>query len=394
MRRVGAIYKLIKPLSLTLVFICFGLVRLLILPGVSFNQTVWDDEIGWIGDSKNKSTFDYITYRDAPGYYVFIPRMIILLGSNLPSIGTIETLRLVVLVVQFVCLICAVSCIVAFNKNWKFSLLLLSSLAITYIEDLNYVHNVGYLFIFPIFCLIFKPISERKSISLLRLGIAALLISKPFTAVIILALIALFILSKTTQVRKLLFLGLYCISYLGTYLILPNRWDTPFNYDFTTLFKMAFNLPWVIFASLNPLVAIGGLGFLRLHDLRSISILVGIFVYLLLGFYLIRKRRTIFMHIGNLTLMSKSLVSIFLINYLMVYSSNDSFWMKYFPLFRLDEPRFLWARWSAVIPLSALLIIASLNFLSIRAKFLILYYVILQWIVLIALAYPWLLRYW
>ena len=47
--------RLAKPLSIVFVVLSFYAIRLLVLPGLSFNQSVWDDEIGWIKDSNNKS---------------------------------------------------------------------------------------------------------------------------------------------------------------------------------------------------------------------------------------------------------------------------------------------------------------------------------------------------
>jgi hypothetical protein len=264
----------------------------------------------------------------------------------------------------------------------------------TYIEDLNYVHNVGYIFIFPIIFLVFKRVIQGEEVPLWRIGLAALLISKPFTAVLVVALVALFVWQRTNHARKLLVLGFYSIAYLGTYVFLPNRWETPFNSDPMTIIKALFNLPWVVFASLNPLIAIGGLGFSQLLDIQLLSTVIGALVYVSFIVVLSRYRTELFSRMKQFSLLTKSLVLVFVLNYVLVFSASDSFWVKYFPLFRLESPQFIWMRWSSVIPLSFLLIIASMNFVAPRVKMFLFSYVSVQWVILFAAAYPWLRRYW
>jgi hypothetical protein len=387
--------RLLKPITLAFVLLSFFVMRLTLLPGITFSQNVWDDEISWIKDSNGKSVLDFVTYRDAPGYFIFAPRFMILLSTFVPSINSISTLRIIVFAVQVLCCAAAVACIASLTTNWKFSLLLYFSLLMTYIEDLNYAHNVGYIFIFPIFYLVFKPISQGNAIRFWRIGVAALLISKPFTAVIILALVGMFVLDKTKQVRKLILLGTYCLVYLAAYIFLPNRWETPFNSDPVTILKAIFDLPWIVFAALNPLIAIGVRpSFLRLYDLQFLGMLLGVFIYLMLGLFLIHYRKRIVTYSNQFNILTKSFILIFLLNYFLVFSATDSFWVKFFPLFLLDSPQFLWMRWSAVVPLSFLLIIASMNFITPRVKIYLLSYISVQWCLLMLVANPWLRRYW
>lgn len=386
--------RLAKPLSIVFVVLSFYAIRLFVLPGLSFNQSVWDDEIGWIKDSNNKSVGEYISYRDAPGYFVFVPRILILLGNLFPSIDSISSLRLIVFTVQILCLAAAAACVARFRSDSKFFIFLYFSLLMTYIEDLNYVHNIGYIFIFPIFYLVFSKIIEGEEVPLWRYGLAAILISKPFTAVIVIGLVALFVWQRTNQARKLLFFGSYSLAYLGTYMLLPNRWETPFNSDPITIVKAVFDLPWVVFSTLNPLIAIGGLGFSRLLGIELFSIIIGFLVYILSAIALFSYRSEVLFQIQKFTLLTKSLFLIFLTNYLLVFSASDSFWVKHFPLFRLDSPQFIWARWSSVIPLSSLLIVASMTFLAPRVRIMIFSYVTIQWVILFTVANPWLRRYW
>lgn len=386
--------KLAKPLSVVFVVLSFCVIRLFVLPGLSFNQSVWDDEIGWIEDSNNKSVSEYIFYRDAPGYFVFVPRILILLGNLVPSIDSVSSLRLIVFAVQILCFAAAAACVVSFRRDSKFFIFLYLSLLMTYVEDLNYVHNIGYIFIFPIFHLVFKKIIEGEQVPLWRYGLAALLISKPFTAVIIICLVAFFVWQRANQTRKLLLFGSYSLAYLGTYMLLPNRWETPFNSDPITIVKAVVNLPWVVFSSLNPLIAIGGLGFSRLLGIHLFSIVIGSLVYVSFAIALYSYRSEVLFQIQKFTLLTKSLFLVFLTNYVLVFSASDSFWVKYFPLFRLDSPQFIWARWSSVIPLSFLLIVASMSFIVPRVRMMIFSYVTIQWVILLAAANPWLRRYW
>ena len=386
--------RLAKPLSVVFVILSFFVIRLLVLPGISFNQNVWDEEIAWIKDSNNKSVGEYLIYRDLPGYFVFVPRILILLGNLAPSFDSISSLRLIVFVVQILCLTAAVACVANIRSDSKFFILVYFSLLMTYIEDLNYVHNVGYIFIFPIFFLVFKRVIQGEEVPLWRIGLAALLISKPFTAVLVAALVALFVWQRTCQARKLLLLGSYSIAYLGTYILLPNRWETPFNSDPVTIIKTIFNLPWVVFASLNPAIAIGGVGFAHFLDIQFLGIFLGVVVYISFSIVLIRYQTEFFFRIKQLSLLSKSFILIFLLNYVLVYSASDSFWVKFFPLFLLDSPQFIWMRWSSVIPLCFLLIVASMNFIAPRTKKFFFFYVSIQWVILAVLANPWLGRYW
>jgi hypothetical protein len=189
-------------------------------------------------------------------------------------------------------------------------------------------------------------------------------------------------------------LGCYCIVYLGPYIFLPNRWETPFNFDLFSIIKIVFNFPWVVFAALNPAVAIGGLGVFRLYDLDFLAIAFGVLVYLSLFLLLSLYWKEIRIILRSVSLTAKSFALVFLVNYVLVYSASDSLWIKDFPLFRLESPQFIWARWSAVIPLSFLLIIASVNSITPRTKCFFLFYVSIQWSILILAAYPWLQRYW
>jgi hypothetical protein len=154
------------------------------------------------------------------------------------------------------------------------------------------------------------------------------------------------------------------------------------------------NLPWVIFASLNPLIAIGGLGFVQLLDVKFLAIVIGILVYITFSIISFRYRTEFFFQMTHSSLLTKSFILIFLLNYVLVFSASDSYWVKVFPLFQLDTPQHIWMRWSSVVPLSFLLIIASLSFLAPRIKIFLFSYLSIQWLTLVTIAHPWLQCYW
>jgi hypothetical protein len=383
-----------KPLSIVFVVLSFFAIRLFVLPGLSFNQSVWDDEIGWIKDSNNRSVGEYISYRDAPGYFVFVPRILILLGNLVPSIDSISSLRLIVFAVQILCFASAAACVVNSRIGWKLFLLVYMCLLVTYVEDLNYLHNVGYLFIFPIFFLVFRRVLEDKPLRLLHVSAAAVLISKPFTAVLIILLVVLFVFHRTRHTAKLIFLGFYCLAYLVAYLFLPNRWETPFNVDLFTVIKLIVNLPWVIFSTVFPVVSIGGLGFIQLLSVELLAWILGLTIYAAIAALLFHFRPLFLERFRTASLLSKSLLVMFLSNYIMVYSASDSYWVKFFPLFLFDAPQFIWTRWSSILPFLSVLYFAALNSLSLRRRFLIVSGIAIQWLILLFSAYSRLKRYW
>jgi hypothetical protein len=183
--------------------------------------------------------------------------------------------------------------------------------------------------------------------------------------------------------------------YLGTYALLPNRWTTPLSSDPLTIVKAIVNLPWVVFASLNPLISIGGMGFVRFVDTSDTGFFfIGAALYGAIIIFLLYFRQAIHTMYEKATLLTKSLSIIFLVNYILVYSANNSYWIKYFPVFRLEYPHHFWMRWSTVLPFVAILIVASIQSLDYRLKKSFYFYMTFQWLILSLLAVPWLKRYW
>lgn len=380
--------------ALGLVILAIINLRLFWLPGFEFNSKNWDDEIGWIDDSQSRSAFEFIFYRDAPGYFVFVPRLLILIGEFNPNVLSVSSLRILVLFVQLICISFAVSCVVSWASKWKLWLMLFSTLSLTYVEDLNYIHNVGYLFIFPIYFLIFKRFSDNKFIPFYLILIACLLISKPFTAVITLCLVFLFLFVSRSFNKTLVLLGAYSLFYLLSYLVLPHRWETPFNSDPFTLVKVVVDLPWIVFATLLPSLYIGAMGVIRIVENLELRLLFGLALNLMAVVIAYVLRIDIVKTLKSMSLNAKGLLLIFVLNYALVFSANDSFWVKHFPLYLMDSPQFLWARWSAILPFTFMLIIGSLHTINDVLKRNIYLAVSAQWLLLMIAGNSWLRRYW
>jgi len=368
--------------------------RLFWLPGLEFNTKNWDDEIGWINDSKSRSALEFISHRDAPGYFVFIPRLLILIGELNTSIFSVSSLRILVLLVQLVCILFAVSCVVSFSENWGLWLTLLSTLSLTYVEDLNYIHNVGYLFIFPIYFLIFKRFSDEKNIPIHLLLFSCLLISKPFTAVITLSLVLLFSYSTKSLNKNLLAFGAYSFIYLLCYFVLPHRLEIPFNSDLFTLVKILVDFPWIVSATLFPSLYIGLMGVIRIFEISELRLLIGLAFNLITAGTVYAFRSEIARAFTGISLKTKGLILVFVLNYVLVFSNSDSFWVKHFPLYLMDSPQFLWARWSAILPFTFMLIIGSAHRINDVLKRNIFLAVSVQWVVFMIAGNSWLRRYW
>lgn len=388
--------KIIGSCLVSLAVLIIAFIRLFFLPGVSFSQSIWDDEITWLKDSSNRSALDFIIYRDAPGYFIFIPRIVMLIGNYYPEIGPFSTFRVLVIFIQLLCFATAAACIKLKQNDWKTWLIVFTTLSLTFVEDINYIHNFGYMLIFPILFLVFKPLVDGLKVSNWQTVIAAILISKPFTAVLIFCLVLLFMTEQRKWSKSLSVLGIYSLFYLGCYFLLPNRWSTPLNSDPTTLFKAIGDLPWILFSTINPAISIGGIGLINVLGVytKIFATIIGLGSYLLVLFAAVRYRAQIRSILWNLTLLTKSFLLIFAINYLLEFSAADSYWVKIFPLYLTEYPDRIWMRRSSALPFIAVLIIASVPSMGQRFKNSLYLYVSIQWILLTLIAGPWLRRYW
>jgi hypothetical protein len=367
--------------------------RLFWLPGISFSSQKWDDENAWLEQHQALSILDFILQRDGAGYYILVPKILFVLAEITPNFGSIDSLRFLVILIQLACYAFAATCVF----RWKFQplswLILFSTLSLTYIEDLNYLHNVGYLFIFPIYFLIFMRISNNANVPFTSVVLSALLICKPFTAVLTILLAGFYLWKKSPNLKLFTLIG-YSIAYLILYITLPHGYETPFNNNVGHLLYVIVDLPWIFFTALLPAIYIGFFGLITVFDVPNLRLFFGVLINVLQLLVLLRYRKVIWNHFLILSLKSRSFLLILFSNYLLVFSSYDSFWVKNFPLYTFESPQFIWARWSAVIPLSALLFIASLQELSLRIRLWILAFIGSQWLLLMILGQQFLARYW
>jgi len=117
---------------------------------LEFNSHLWDDEIIWEEDYKDKSLIDYITYRDAPGYFVILPRLIHAFAHLVPGNNFPLSLRSILIALNIFTIFFAAKLLVDPDKDAPSFLLMFCCFSSIYVEDLNYLHNLGYFFIFPI----------------------------------------------------------------------------------------------------------------------------------------------------------------------------------------------------------------------------------------------------
>jgi hypothetical protein len=152
--------------------------------------------------------------------------------------------------------------------------------------------------------------------------------------------------------------------------------------------------PWIVFVTIFPSLFIGAMKGIRIFDSPELQIMLGLTLNIaaLTLTYIFRVK--LFQSIKGLSLNAKGLSLVFILNYVMVFSASDSFWVKYFPIYMMDSPQFLWLRWSSILPFTSMLIIGSMNNFSDVLKRNIYLFVSAQWIVLILGGGSWLRRYW
>jgi len=375
----------------------FFLYRLFYLPGLEFNSKLWDDEVGWEREFQGRGSLEWLVYRDAPGYFVFFPRLVLLLCHWVPDSIFPLFLRMVLILLNLMSVYFAVKLLT--GQDWKLSssLLIFCCFCSIYISDLNYLHNISYYFIFPILFLMQKISQYSGRYTLVSLALIILLIGKPIVSILLIVLLAHLFLTNNFPKRPLWFLVIYNIFYLGSYFFLPNRWSTPTNSDFTTLKQLIVNIPWVFGMVLLPILYIGLNGFLHFLGLDSLRIILGISLYVIPSIAIValwlNLRRKILPK-ANLQRLRISFL-LLICSYLLVYLNSDSYWIKVFPLYKLNVPQDLWLRWSSLIPIFQLAVIWEVCKLLKRQRFahLVLWSVMLQEFVFQVVAYSWLKRY-
>jgi len=402
LKKIEKIRKQIDSYPKFLVFLAacfFFFYRLIFLPGLEFNSQLWDDEVGWDKDYQERNFLQWFTYRDAPGYFVFLPRLLLLGAHLVPDSIFPDTLRISLIVINLICVFFAMKVLVSHSNSWSSAVLVYCCFCSIYIEDLNYLHNISYFFIFPILFLLQRLYQRASKSQFISVALIVLLINKPIISILLVALLMYLSFIPKFPRRALIFLAAYNVFYLGCYVFLPNRWETPTNTDFMTIKPLLLNVPWVLGMVLLPLIYIGLNGFLHLVNLDLLRNFLGVFLYTLpiLPIFFLRSRSIRIrrikargshrLHIGLILLVS---------SYLMVYINFDSYWIKAFPLYSLNVPQHLWNRWSSLIPILFLAVLWELGKIYGAQKWvrLIFWLVMLQEFAFQISAYPWLRRWW
>ena len=386
--------NIILGLSIILIFSY----RFFFIPGIPFNLRLWDDEFDWVKSLAGRNFLEYVTYRDAPGYFVFLPRTILLIVHLVPWNFEI-TLRFMVLLVQMICIWYATNILECREKNFSSWILIFYTFSFLYIEDMNYLHNIAYFFIFPIIYILKKTKESKSNLSFANSFLILILIDKPITAILVISLITLIYFSKKKLRIFEWLLLIYSAIYLYLYLILPNRFITPVNSDISTIIPFVTNFPWVIGLSIFPIFYIGINGFLHYVNLDGIRMIFGYFLYIVpltalfilsSRFITLRKIRKV----GGGEVVASSLL--FLLSYILIYVNHDSYWIKSFPLWTLNVPQHLWNRWSATVPFFLLgtIWLFAKKMGKQKFAFCIFLIVLIQNILLQFIAFPWLRRWW
>jgi hypothetical protein len=376
------------------------------LPGFAFSRKFWDDEVGWHETAMQKQLLSYIFLRDAPGYSIPAPRLVMWLISRIPLTIEIQALTLHVFVytVQAICFFYLLRYLssLGLGKNIR---KLLPVFLLFPIEDLNYLHNVGYLAIFPVLYSFERYLKERK----LKYGVCLLIISliaitKPISAIIILAYFCVRIFQSRNQtdlflIKNVWIISLFCayiLVYLSIYYFLPHSLNIPFNSNPKNIFPLIVNFPYILGASLFPALYIGLVGAIRLLQLHSLEPIVGVLLYILpilgLGAIYSKLKRLRL----KLDLATKNIIFLFILSYILVYSIGNSYWITRFPLWDLEVPQHIFARWSSTLPslASSIAIVVASKFVSFKTISFLVWFQILQIILLMIFAHPYLIRWW
>ena len=331
--------------------------------GSAFNSQLFDDENQWKSDIVGRSSAEYLFLRDLPGYFV-IPMRFVLLFIDQVGLSPEISVRLFVTITQVLCFWILVQ--VLFRYDFKIKLLTFVTLTLIPLEDLNYLHNVGYLFALVITSAWIQSFRVSRRLQIVLALICGFLIVKPLVALILLSsiLIDVAFFRRSQESKKItrfeLVFSLICICYLVTYFLLPNDFDSPESISLVAIAKALFNLSWIYSSILLPLFNFGLIGFLRLEYGREIANSSGALIWslaTLTSFFVFYKyRSTIFSsrHLLNWTQRSSSLKRLTLVTcvtYLSVYTVTNFAWVAIWPLWELAYSPRLWMRWASNVPI-------------------------------------------
>ena len=355
--------KVVESLVASLTLIAAFFFKWQVAQGSAVTGNLFDDENQWQSDIDDRSAVEYIFLRDLPGYFV-IPMRLVLLGINWLGLPPEVSVRVFVTLAQLFCFWILVN--VTLHNNQKIKLLTFAALVLVPLEDMNYLHNVGYLFglVIASTWVTSHQTTKRRQITLAF--VCGFLIVKPLVALIVLTSIFLDVVffrrsreSKgMTWFESILILISTC--YLMTYFLLPNDFESPESFSLAAIGKALFNSSWILSSTLLPGFVIGLIGFLRLESGKDIANLVGgvfwtittltsiIFIYRY-RIKVLNFNRAIFFEHKTSNIRRLSLISF--TSYLSVYTVSNFAWISIWPLWELAYSPRLWMRWASNVPI-------------------------------------------
>lgn len=384
--------------------------------GLSFNSKIWDFERDMFNQIAGRSFFSFLFIRDSAGYPIIPMRSIVWVIGNLFD-GELRnvTLRLFVILIQVSSFYFAAQLLPGYvsSATRRFSYFILLLLPA---EDLNYIHHVGYLLLFPQLYLIHFLDSPNKIKKLAGLICIVFLLNKPITAslLIIYMLIRIFMKDFVNARTIILYFAVIIFSalYLITYLVLPRDLEMPLVSPFDSSPQIVMALPYLVSVITVPSISIGLIGVANLFSVTSLIDVIGyilFFFFLVVVVLVIQKIRPLLKHLEKRDRqLLFSFVLLFLTSYLFVFTIGNFYWVTVFPLWELSYPSHIWMRWS-IVPavLLVLLIVSALDLTFQNSKIepeissfkltlsgSVLFVIVMQYLLLWILGFPYLQRWW
>ncbi len=334
--------------------------------GWQFNSELWDLEITMFEELEDSDFLDYLLTRDTAGYLIIPIRLIIwTVGFLVPEPHWAIVTRLVVITLQIFCLFLATRILLGTIKTTLQHLALICLVLIP-MEDLNYLHHVGYLFYFPSIFLLIKMSGFRIWQQALSIFFITMLQNKPLTSLLLVGFLISQIINdirkrefrRDSVVQRFLVLA-FLATYLAIYVALPRTLELPLQNPFTHFAKSVTNFGYLVSIEILPVFSIGLIGLFRMNNMQDQLHLTGI-VCSIVGnvFFLgivIRSRfiyRTLSPAQKTLAI---TLTPQLVLSYMMVYTIGNFYWITVSPLWDLPIPSHVWMRWSAIFGVYAFL---------------------------------------
>jgi hypothetical protein len=387
--------------------------------GIFFNTKLWDWERDMFDQVDGRDFFSYLMLRDSVGYSI-IPMRSVVWGIAHLADGEMRAifLRLIVIFIQVGAFYCATLLLSPKTSNatraYTFFLLIFLP-----VEDVNYIHHVGYLLLFPQLLMINLLEKRKLKESFILVLLIVFFLNKPINAILLIVYITLkYLTLKKSDLSKTGIISFYFILvgassiYLLAYLILPRDLGMQLISPSDNLIQLLINIPYIVSVIVFPAITIGLVGFVKLLSFDSWIPFIGLFCLFTTIILLIcafQKRKVLW---KTATLKEQRddnlILSLFLVSYFMVYTIGNFYWVTVFPLWELSYPAHIWMRWSVTPAVLLVLLIMNwidrnsqpITFSPIKSKkntstaVLKFNFILLQYIFLWILAHSYLQRWW